>query len=284
MRRAASLLSAFLVAGCTMAFSITPSAGNSQGRAQMMHNGGPIDTLGGVGVGGDQGTGTVDGTGNQGSDPTSGTGVSSTDNCKGCTYRWVGVCDPALGNNGCPNACPAGFALESLIITNPALPAPIVGATQCRSPSGATPAQVQQAASDQFSQLLTTAHPTQQPANGGIVNLPTLFATNTPATQTFNETLLGVPVRLNVDASWTWDFGDGATLTTTDAGGSYPITSLSHTYRAAGQNTVNLTTNWAGTYSMAGGPPIVIPGGAIPRVSTPFVLDIHEAHGVLVTS
>jgi hypothetical protein len=243
----------------------------------------PINYGGNSGVNGDSGAGTVDGTGNQGSEP-SGTGVSAPDNCKGCTYRWVGVCDPALGNNDCPNACPAGFALESLVITNPALPAPIVGATQCRSPSGATPAQVQQAASDQFSQLLTTAHPTQQPANGGIVNLPTLFATNTPATQTFNETLLGVPVTLNVDASWTWDFGDGATLTTTDAGGSYPITSLSHTYLAAGRNTVNLTTNWTGTYSMAGGPPIVIPGGAIPRVSTPFVLDIHEAHGVLVTS
>jgi hypothetical protein len=236
------------------------------------------------GVEGNGGNGSVDGTGNQGSDPTSSTGASSTDNCKGCTYRWVGVCDPALGNSGCANACPAGFALESLVITNPALPAPIVGATQCRSPSGATPAQVQQAASDRFSQLLTTAHPSQQPANGGIVNLPTLFATNTPPTQTFNETLLGVQVTLNVDASWTWDFGDGAALTTTDAGGMYPMTSLSHTYLAAGRNTVNLTTNWTGTYSMAGGPPIVIPGGAIPRVSTPFLLDIHEAHGVLVTS
>ena len=53
---------------------------------------------------------------------------------------------------------------------------------------------------------------------------------------------------------------------------------------AAGQNTVILTTNWTGTFSMAGGPAIVIPGGVIPRVSAPFVLDIHEAHGVLVTN
>jgi hypothetical protein len=239
----------------------------------------------GSGVGGDSGNGTVDGTGSQGNDPASGgQGVTSTDDCKGCTYRWVGVCDPALGNSGCANTCPPGFAMESLVITNPALPAPIVGATQCRSPSGATPAQVQQAAFDAFSQLLTTAHPTQQPANGGIVNLPTLFATNTPQTQTFNETLLGVPVTLNVEASWTWDFGDGETLTTTDAGGSYPVTSLNHIYLTAGPNTVNLTTNWTGTFSMAGGAPIVIPGGAIPRVSTPFVLDIYEARGVLVSS
>ena len=69
----------------------------------------------------------------------------------------------------------------------------------------------------------------------------------------------------------------------TDAGGAYPVTSLNHIYLAAGPNTVNLTTNWTGTFSMAGGPPIVIPGGAIPRVSTPFVLDVYEARGVLVT-
>jgi hypothetical protein len=234
------------------------------------------------GVGGDRGTGSVDGQGNQSGSPAT-TGSTGTNNCKGCTYKWVSVCDPAL-NNQCGNACPAGFLMESLVITNPALPTSTIGATQCRSPTGATPAQVQQAASDQFSQLLTTAHPTQQPAGGGIVNLPTLFATNTPQLQTFNETLLGVQVTLNVNASWTWDFGDGATLTTTDPGGAYPITSLSHTYLTAGQDTVTLATNWTGTFSMADGPAIVIPGGAIPRISAPFALDIHEARGVLVTN
>ena len=253
----------------------TPSSGAAPAR---------VDPGGGTGVVGNGGNGSVDGTGSQGGDPASGQGVSTPDNCKGCTYRWVSVCDPALANNGCANTCPAGFLMESLIITNPALPASTVGATECRSPSGATPAQVERAASDRFSQLSTTAHPTQQPANGGIVNLPTLFATNTPPTQTFDEVLLGVQVTLHVNASWTWDFGDGATLTTTNAGGAYPITSLSHTYRAGGQDTVNLTTNWTGTFSMAGGPQIVIPGGAIPRESTPFVLEIREAHGVLVTS
>jgi hypothetical protein len=284
MRRLVAFASALAIAVFAASVGGPSAVASTPTSASTSPDGGPIDTWGGVGVQGDGGQGSVDGTGRQGGDPAAGAGVSSTNNCKGCTYRWVGVCDPALGNNGCANACPAGFVMESLIITNPALPAPIVGATECRSPTGATPAQVEQAASDQFSQLLTTAHPTQQPANGGIVNLPTLFATNTPQLQTFNETLLGVQVTLNVEASWTWDFGDGATLTTTDAGGAYPITSLSHTYLAAGDDTIVLTTNWTGTFSMAGGPPIVIPGGAIPRVSAPFVLEIHEAHGVLVTN
>jgi hypothetical protein len=238
----------------------------------------------GVGVGGDGGGGTVDGTGNQGGGAgNGGDHGGGTNSCVGCTYRWVAICDPALANAGCTNACPAGFLMETLMITDPRLPAPIAGATRCRSPSGATPAQVQLAASDQFSQLLTTAHPSQQPADGGVVNLPTLFATNTPVTQAFNETLLGVQVTLNVDASWTWDFGDGTTITSADPGGPYPITSLRHVYLVAGTYTVTLTTNWTGTFSMAGGPAAVIPGGAIPRVSPPFPLDVHEAHSVLVT-
>ena len=248
-------------------------------------NGGPAP-VGGTGVGGDGDTGTVNGAGNQGGGPGSGgaQGGGGTNNCNGCTYRWIAICDPALANTGCgANACPAGFLMETLMITDPRLPAPIAGATQCRSPSGSTPAQVRQAASDQFSQLLTTAHPSQQPAGGGIVNLPTLFSTNTPMAQLFNETLLGVQVALNVDASWTWDFGDGTTLTTTDPGGAYPIASLRHIYLHAGAYTVTLTTNWTGTFSMAGGPAAVIPGGPIPRISIPLALDVHEAHSVLVT-
>jgi hypothetical protein len=248
-------------------------------------NGGP-SPVGGVGVGGDGGTGTVNGTDGQGGDPGSGgsQGGGGTNNCMGCTYRWVGICDPALANTGCgANACPAGFLMETLMITDPRLPTPIAGASECRSPTGATPAQVRLAAFDQFSQLLTTAHPSQQPVGSGVVNLPTLFATNTPPTQIFNETLLGVQVTLNVDASWTWDFGDGTTLTTTDPGGSYPIASVSHAYLVAGTSIVTLTTNWTGTFSMAGGPSAVIPGGPIPRASLPFPLEIHEAHGVLVT-
>jgi hypothetical protein len=242
--------------------------------------------VGGSGVGGDGGTGTVNGSGGQtgGAGAGGASGGSGANNCIGCTYQWVAFCDPALANAGCgANACPPGFLLETLMITDPRLPAPIAGGTECRSPSGATPAQVRQAAVDEFSQLLTTAHPSRQPAGSGVVNLPTLFSTNTPVVQTFNETLLGVQVTLNVDASWTWDFGDGTTLVSTDPGGAYPIASLSHVYLVSGSYTVGLTTNWTGTFSMAGGPAAVIPGGPIPRASLPFPLEIHEAHSVLVT-
>ena len=269
---------------CTSGVATTnASAQPASGVTASGAGGGPVGT---TGVGGDGDTGTVNGSGGQ-SGGAGGGGSSDgvgANNCIGCTYRWVAFCDPALANAGCgANACPAGFLLETLMITDPRLPAPIAGRTECRSPSGATPAQVRLAAFDEFSQLLTTAHPSQQPAGNGVVNLPTLFSTNTPLAQVFDETLLGVQVTLNVDASWTWDFGDGTTLTSSDPGGAYPIASLNHVYLASGSYVVTLTTNWTGTFSMAGGPAAVIPGGPIPRVSLPFPLEIHEAHSVLVT-
>ncbi len=272
-----------LLASAVVILACASALGSTSAMAQP--TGGP-GSVGGVGVGGDGGSGTVNGTDNQAGDPGSGgaQGSGGANNCLGCTYRWVAICDPALANTGCgANACPAGFLMETLMITDPRLPAPIAGVSRCRSPSGATPAQVRLAAFDQFSQLLTTAHPSQQPAGAGVVNLPTLFSTNTPVAEVFNETLLGVQVTLNVDASWTWDFGDGTTLTSTDPGGAYPIASLNHVYLRAGTYTVTLTTNWTGTFSMAGGPAAVIPGGPIPRLSTPFAIEVHEARSVLVT-
>jgi hypothetical protein len=250
---------------------------------------GPPPPQGGTDLGGiygDPGGGTVDGASPGGGGSSTGQPGATGSGCAGCTYTWTESCDPAIDANCAAfiGACPPGFVMETLVINNPALPNPILGATQCRSATGATPAQVQQAAIDAFSQLLTTAQPTQQPGGGSLVNLPTLFATNTLQTQTFNETLLGVQVTLNVQASWTWDFGDGTTLVSTVPGGQYPDTSLSHVYLAADQYTIQLTTNWTGTFSMAGGAATVIPGGPIPRVSAPFVLPVHEARGVLVTS
>jgi hypothetical protein len=266
-----------------MAASVVLCGGTSTAMATQPPVGGGTDI---GGIYGDPGAGGVDGEGSAGATGTgaSGTGSAGATDCSGCTYTWANVCDPSLDVN-CATAglCPAGFTMQTLIIRDPALPNPTVGATECRSVTGATPAQVRQAVIDRFSQLLTTAQPSHQPSNGGIVNIPTLFATNIAQTQTFAETLLGVPVTLHVYATWSWDFGDGSTITTQDPGGAYPNTSFSHTYLHAGTFTVQLTTNWAGTFSFGADAATAIPGGPIPRVSNPLTLGVHEAHGVLVT-
>lgn len=244
----------------------------------------------------DPNDGAVKGAGTESAPPSQGVGGGSG-SCDGCKYLWILACPGnSVGTDGNGNfvdpvnepcsqpasMCPPGEMLENLYILRP--PDQIsTGGTRCvGGDPPPTDQQVAQAASDAFSQLLTTAEPTHQPDPTAIVNIPTLFATNIPQRQIFTETLLDQTITLQVDATWVWDFGDGATLTTTNPGGRYPNTSLAHTYVQAGKYTVTVTTNWTGSYSINGGPPRPIPGGPIPRRSTPFLVDVHEAHAVLV--
>ena len=61
--------------------------------------------------------------------------------------------------------------------------------------------------------------------------------------------------------SYTWQWGDGTTTTTTDPGAAYPDHTVYHKYsRTARGVTITLTTTWTATYSVAGGPPQPVSG------------------------
>lgn len=73
--------------------------------------------------------------------------------------------------------------------------------------------------------------------------------------QTLDTTLLNTPVQVRaIPTSYTWDFGDGSTLTTTRPGQPYPHKDLAHTYQHHGWYDITLTTTYTGQYSVAGGP------------------------------
>lgn len=61
--------------------------------------------------------------------------------------------------------------------------------------------------------------------------------------------------------SYIWDWGDGATTTTTDPGAAYPDHTVYHKYSHTAQGvTITLTTTWSATYSVGGGPPQPVSG------------------------
>ena len=61
--------------------------------------------------------------------------------------------------------------------------------------------------------------------------------------------------------SYTWQWGDGTTTTTTDPGAAYPDHTVYHRYsRTARGVIITLTTTWTATYSVAGGPPQPVSG------------------------
>ncbi|WP_380156995.1 PKD domain-containing protein [Kineococcus sp. R86509] len=109
------------------------------------------------------------------------------------------------------------------------------------------------------------ASPVNLQPDGGeaLLNVPLILHTTT-GTVTRDTTVLGYPVTIRATpTSWTWTLGDGSTLgPTEDPGNPYPHQSLTHTYTAAGDREITLTTTYTGEYTIAGLPYRAIDGTA----------------------
>ncbi|OMQ16097.1 hypothetical protein A7K94_0204895 [Modestobacter sp. VKM Ac-2676] len=100
----------------------------------------------------------------------------------------------------------------------------------------------------------------QQPPGNALTNLPVIFYTDSPATQTFTVDIRGFTVVIVATATgYTWHTGDGTTLTTEHPGARYPDHSITHEYDS-GTYTASLTTTWGGTFSVDGGVQADVPG------------------------
>lgn len=137
---------------------------------------------------------------------------------------------------------------------------------------------------DRFVDLLPRPAPSYQPPNGALVNLPAVFASGQrDGVMRDDFTLFDLDVRVDAHPSWTWEFGDGTTLRTESAGGRYPDTSVSHTYREAGRLRVSVAASWTGTFTIDGLGPFAVEGGPVTQESGLW-LDVREAGGRLVVS
>jgi hypothetical protein len=124
---------------------------------------------------------------------------------------------------------------------------------------------------------LTVDH---QPPGDGLANLPVIFFTHSPTSQTFTVDIRGFTVQiLATAAAYTWHTGDGTDLTTTDPGAPYPHHTITHTYRA-GTYTAALTTTWTATFTLTGTPPTAVPGTTTTD-GPPATLTVRQAHAVL---
>ena len=90
----------------------------------------------------------------------------------------------------------------------------------------------------------------RQPGVGGTVLVNKgIIGWVEPDERTFRTSLFdyGIDV-VTWPVEYTWDFGDGHTLTTTSPGGPYPNRDVEHVYEQTGTFTVTLTTVWKGKY------------------------------------
>ena len=106
--------------------------------------------------------------------------------------------------------------------------------------------------SDRLIKLLPVGDINFQPENDALVNLPVYFWTQTPERFFAVVPILDLIVYVNLYSTFTWSFGDGKGLTTTNKGAAFPLGQITNTYRSNGNYPVNLLITWRGTFSVNG--------------------------------
>ncbi len=126
--------------------------------------------------------------------------------------------------------------------------------------------------SDRLTQLLPQRNIFYTPKAGAVVQVPMYFWTD--ATTSFSTTsmILGISVGVTLSPTFTWDFGDGTTFTTSSPGAAYPDTTISHTYRTAGTYKTTLTISWGGTWSAENNVYPVLGGNIVQKYSATYVV------------
>lgn len=116
--------------------------------------------------------------------------------------------------------------------------------------------------SDRLIKLLPVGDINYQPTSEPLVNLPVYFWTQTPTRFTALVPILDVVVYVNLTPTFTWSYGDGAVNISKLPGAAYPMGTITHTYKSAGNYQVNLKITWNGTW-MVNGVTTPITGNAI---------------------
>lgn len=93
----------------------------------------------------------------------------------------------------------------------------------------------------------------QPPDGQTLINFATNFFTDNVRPTTQTVTLLGQRVEIEARPSeYTWEFGDGARLTTSSPGAAYPDLDVTHVYADPGRVAPSVATTYTGRYRLNG--------------------------------
>ncbi|WP_163276040.1 hypothetical protein [Cellulomonas iranensis] len=116
-----------------------------------------------------------------------------------------------------------------------------------------------------------------------LVNVETIVYTD-PTPVTLTTDLLGYEVTVEATPrEFTYDWGDGHSTTTRDAGRPYPALDVVHRYERPGRVAITLTTQWSGRYRVAGDPQWRDVTGTAQTSVTGPELDVEERTSRLVS-
>ena len=182
--------------------------------------------------------------------------------CPGCHWRLTSPCVeaeagvPFDGNSACTSVvrgCPQGARLLRAWFEPAGGPWREIGLVCLAVGDPPTVATTGAAARDRFAEAVPPASGRSQPSTGVVAQLPVVFSSGQAgADRAARYVVAGQEVVLQAAPRWHWEFGDGATLTTDEPGGRYPVMTVSHTYRHAGRYPVRLTTTWSARFTVDG--------------------------------
>lgn len=122
----------------------------------------------------------------------------------------------------------------------------------------------------------------QPPDGQTLINFDTNFFTDNTTPTTRTVTLLGQQVEIEATPSeYTWDFGDGASQTTSSPGAAYPDLDVTHEYASEGRVSPSVATTYQGRYRINGGGWQPIPG-TLTLQGEPEALRVRSASPRLV--
>jgi len=279
-----------LVLGLLLAgLSPTTAQADDEPQCSLCGDGGAPTTVG------DQGAGSVVTSGVQfpgvDADSALGKATSAHAGCSGCEWIISPACiangaEDSSACMGATDACADPDAIRYRVYFRPSGTAPwrLVDSV-CLGPGErpASVADVGELVRERVVNLLPSADPSFQPADGGIVNLPTIFSAGEPERVEIEPfDVLGFSVTVTATAQWEWTFDHGVTRTFDVPGGVYPDDSVSHEYASTGDRAVSVTTSWTATFTVDGQGPFAVPGPAITKTAGPLTVPVREARSQLV--
>ena len=105
---------------------------------------------------------------------------------------------------------------------------------------------------DRLTKLLPTGGVAYQPEFEPLVHVPVVFWCDLPKIFNTKFNIIGEVVDVTLRPSFSWSFGDGSVMQSTDPGAPYPAGSIQHAYLKEGTYLVTMLATWGGTWSNQG--------------------------------
>ena len=103
--------------------------------------------------------------------------------------------------------------------------------------------------SDRLTKMVPTAGVAYQPEFEPLVKTDVYFWCDLPTIFQSRVDIIGEIVDVTLRPSFTWSFGDGSVMSTTENGAAYPNGTIRHSYSKPGSYLITLLTTWNGSFT-----------------------------------